>query len=284
MTFEEPARDIVPDVIDILRRFSHHVTDDPSREPEVFGNVTREKLRSFISQAKPIILVLPAFPWKNRNLDKVIGRHPDLGEELGLARLNHVCEEIRKVYIHGALLHLIADGPVYNGKPAPRGALKCHSLLKSIHLKDLLGIPDAEYYEYGLQLRALAGKRGFGSIQFRRLPDLLQDGNSDELSSDDYLSSVPSWRARLEADFLDVNFDVDQEVLKNEDTRLTYQGYVRLAEEDLKWGVQFGGKNVEHTDAYTAAAQDVAKGMIRRLIVRCKPLFSPNVYLYYLGI
>ncbi|KAF4537727.1 Pyoverdine dityrosine biosynthesis [Lasiodiplodia theobromae] len=246
MTFEEPARDIVPDVIDILRRFSHHVTDDPSREPAVFGSSTREKLRSFISQAKPIILVLPAFPWKNRNLDKVIGRHPDLGEELGLARLNHVCEEIRKVYVHGALLHLIADGPVYN---------------------DLLGIPDAEYYAYGLQLRALADKKGFGSIHFLRLPDLLQDGNSDELSTDDYLSSVPSWRARLEADFLDVNFDVDQEVLKNEDTRLTYQGYVRLAEEDLKWGVQFGGKNVEHTDAYTAAAQDVAKDMIRRLIM-----------------
>lgn len=88
----------------------------------------------------------------------------------------------------------------------------------------------------------------------------------------------------MEVDFLDADFDVDREVLKNEDTRLTYQGYVRLAEEDLKWGAQFDGKNVEHTEAYTAAAQDVAKGMIRRLIVRSKSMFAAEICLHHLGI
>lgn len=115
MSFEEPTRNVVEDVIGILKRFSQHANDDPSHETEVFKHDAREKLENFISERREITLVLPAFPWKNRNTEKVIGRHPDLGEELGLARLNHLCEEIRKVYMFGARVHLIADGPVYNG-------------------------------------------------------------------------------------------------------------------------------------------------------------------------
>ncbi|EKG16376.1 Pyoverdine biosynthesis [Macrophomina phaseolina MS6] len=118
MSFEEPTRNVVEDVIGILKRFSQHANDDPSHETEVFKHDAREKLENFISERREITLVLPAFPWKNRNIEKVIGRHPDLGEELGLARLNHLCEEIRKVYMFGARVHLIADGPVYNAPAA----------------------------------------------------------------------------------------------------------------------------------------------------------------------
>lgn len=129
MTFEETSRDVVADVIGILKRFSQHANDDPSHEAVVFKRDTWEKIDAFVSENREISLVLPAFPWKNRNLDKVIGPHPDLGEELGLARLNHLCEEIRKTYMFGARVHLIADGPVYNGMGTFKRNDRYHQLL-----------------------------------------------------------------------------------------------------------------------------------------------------------
>lgn len=70
-----------------------------------------------VSRGEPIKMLLPGFPFKSPNSrDKVLGKLPDLGEELALKHLNGLCENIKAVYEHGAEIHITSDGLVYNGK------------------------------------------------------------------------------------------------------------------------------------------------------------------------
>lgn len=102
-------------ILAVLRQFSQHEAQPASNERPAYEAVVANRLREFDEAGESISLLLPAFPWKNPNTDKVLGPSPDLGEELGLARLNHLCKEVGKIYPRGARLILVADGPVYNG-------------------------------------------------------------------------------------------------------------------------------------------------------------------------
>jgi pyoverdine/dityrosine biosynthesis protein Dit1 len=62
-------------------------------------------------------MILPAFPFKSPNASsKVLGNMPDFGEELALAHLNGLCQNIGEVYDPGADVYISSDGLVYNGK------------------------------------------------------------------------------------------------------------------------------------------------------------------------
>lgn len=116
MKFEYAPDKVPQKIVEVLKRFCLHLSKDghPKDVGMVFGSVS-EKLKINITANQPITMVLPAFPWKSPNQDKVLGSGADLGEEMSLAKLNHLCGEISKVYPYGARLILICDGPVYNG-------------------------------------------------------------------------------------------------------------------------------------------------------------------------
>lgn len=70
-----------------------------------------------IVKQEPIRMILPAFPFKSPNArNKVLGNMPDFGEELALAHLNGLCQNIGEVYAPGADVYISSDGLVYNGK------------------------------------------------------------------------------------------------------------------------------------------------------------------------
>lgn len=113
----------------------------------------------------------------------------------------------------------------------------------------------------------MAARKEFNFIRFLRLSDLLPSGNSIELSKEAYLASVPGLREQLETDFLDKTFDVEQEIRSNPDTKITYEGYVKLADEDLRWSSTLDKEVLSTPSLYDEAAKEAAKGMIKRLIV-----------------
>ncbi|KAG0156495.1 hypothetical protein PDIDSM_3674 [Penicillium digitatum] len=247
MKFEYDPDEVPHKVIEVLKRFCLHSTNDGHQKDvgRVFESVP-EKLRINISANQPITMVLPAFPWKSPNQDKVLGDGTDLGEEMGLAKLNHLCEEISKVYPYGAQLILICDGPVYN---------------------DLVGVPDAEYYDYGIELRNIAQEKHFSSIQFTRLTNLLGLGDGEKISKADYLRLVPSCRETLMSPlYFDPRFDIDHELKTNPDTKTTYESYFSRISEDLKWAKGFDPLVAADTALYAAEVSKMAKTMINRLI------------------
>jgi pyoverdine/dityrosine biosynthesis protein Dit1 len=74
----------------------------------------KARLSNHISQQKPLQLLLVGFPSKSTNTEtKVIGPTVDLGEYIALITLNHIVEQISKIYSPGAHMTIISDGVLY---------------------------------------------------------------------------------------------------------------------------------------------------------------------------
>nr|APZ79615.1 FisH1 [Fischerella sp. SAG 46.79]AQY10094.1 NifI1 [Fischerella sp. SAG 46.79] len=71
------------------------------------------KIQSFIEHNEPIHFILPAFPAKSPNPQKVLGPMPDMGERVALQFLQNLCNQISKVYPPGAKITICSDGRVF---------------------------------------------------------------------------------------------------------------------------------------------------------------------------
>lgn len=104
-------------ILAVLRRFSQLEGQKQPNETHGYGTVASSKIELSYTSRSPIPLLLPAAPFKNSSPLKVLDtKNPDFAEELGLARLDHLCNELAKVYRYGAELTIVSDGPVYNGE------------------------------------------------------------------------------------------------------------------------------------------------------------------------
>jgi L-tyrosine isonitrile synthase len=74
-------------------------------------------MRKIVKKMKlhqPLRFLLPAFPAKSPNPQKTSGIYPDLGEVIGLVKLNNMCEKISQVYPPGAEVIICSDGRVFS--------------------------------------------------------------------------------------------------------------------------------------------------------------------------
>lgn len=58
--------------------------------------------------------VLPAFPCKSSNTEKVYEQAPDRGEELALRRLIEVSRKVKEIYPPGLKVYIVSDGHVFS--------------------------------------------------------------------------------------------------------------------------------------------------------------------------
>lgn len=72
------------------------------------------KIISAVKNNKPITFILPAFPGKSPNPEKVLGQLPDLAERLSLHFLGNLCQQIKKFYTPGIKIILCSDGRVFS--------------------------------------------------------------------------------------------------------------------------------------------------------------------------
>ncbi|MCP4911789.1 MAG: L-tyrosine/L-tryptophan isonitrile synthase family protein [Oligoflexia bacterium] len=72
------------------------------------------KIEEHCLKHEKLKFILPAFPAKSSNPDKTSGILPDLGEFIGLARLNQFCKDIQDLYLPGAEVIICSDGRVFN--------------------------------------------------------------------------------------------------------------------------------------------------------------------------
>ncbi|SDY96650.1 L-tyrosine/L-tryptophan isonitrile synthase family protein [Hymenobacter psychrophilus] len=110
------------------------------------------KLHYYIRQGLPIHLILPAFPAKSPNPHKVLGKLPDLGEEIALTFLQSLCDAIGQVYAPGARISICADGRVF---------------------ADLVQVSDADVSAYNEVLKQLIEQLGTPALDVINLEDLL---------------------------------------------------------------------------------------------------------------
>ncbi|KAK4678468.1 hypothetical protein QC764_307890 [Podospora pseudoanserina] len=190
-----------------------------------------------------IKMCLPAFPFKSPNDKcKVLGRLPDMAEQFALAHLNGLCAAIEDIYPPGAELTIISDGLVYN---------------------DLLGVPDRHVWAYGQALRDLAVEKGFGNnIKFSRLQDLLHVFPGNDLDEITYVANATEFRRALLNTFGRPDFDASVEICCNEDTCMTYRGYIKFLETDLRHVYPLGSDRSK--SKFKRGTEHIAKNMLMR--------------------
>jgi pyoverdine/dityrosine biosynthesis protein Dit1/AcrR family transcriptional regulator len=118
------------------------------------------KVRRFVAGNEPVHLLLPAFPAKSPNTSKVLGRLPDMAEELALEFLEGVCREIREFYAPGARVTVCSDGRVFS---------------------DLVGVREADVTEYGREMASMLARLGVESLDTLNLEDLFDIDDKEAL-------------------------------------------------------------------------------------------------------
>ncbi|RDW91637.1 hypothetical protein BP5796_02802 [Coleophoma crateriformis] len=211
----------------------------PATRKSVDRSTIENMVSSTVGRKQPIHLVLPAFPFKSpNNIEKVLGKLPDKGEELALHTLDGLCAQIDEFY-PGTTLSIISDGLVYN---------------------DLLGVTDEDVWNYGSALRKLAREK-FPRISFARLSKLISDDCPEPLTREDYLEHAAWYRSEVISKNLPKDFDVNLEIKHQINSLLTYRGYIKFLATDLKHEPSRQGKTNSQVKKMN---EKVAKKMIHR--------------------
>ncbi|TDZ17109.1 Spore wall maturation protein DIT1 [Colletotrichum orbiculare MAFF 240422] len=208
--------DIAHKIMDVFQSYGRHILPEGETEHTWIGRkMFLPRVEQYIRDNVPVKMIIPSFPWKSINrVDKVIGTLPDLGEDLALARLNALCVEIGKVYSGGAEVHIATDGLVFN---------------------DVVGISDDETWEYGSTLMKMAAEKGYRGIKLLRVMDFLgmTDGKT-AMTREQYMSQVGEARRQLESQFGNALDEVRRMIDTDNDTLMTYRGFIRFLEVDLR--------------------------------------------------
>ena len=127
---------------------------------------------------------------------------------------------------------------------------------------DLLGIPDRETWAYGEALRTMAIQKGFRQVDFSRLKDLVNFPLPEKLEEIIYVANATNFRRFLFNQYGKDNLDIDHEIATNPDTRMTYLGYRRFLESDLRYIFPLGEGRSNHS--YKRDVKYLAKQMLIR--------------------
>lgn len=98
---------------------------------------------SAVNENKPVTFILPAFPGKSPNPEKVLGPLPDHAERLSLNFLGTLCQRIKNFYTPGIKIILCSDGRVFsdvvgmNESDVTAYQLELNKLIKEMSLADL---------------------------------------------------------------------------------------------------------------------------------------------------
>lgn len=204
--------EISDDIMGVLARY-RLVHQNDINKPWAARAMFRTQVEKFVTRQEPVLLSLPAFPFKSPNKHvKVLGTLPDMGEEVALSHLQGLCSGIRDVYQPGADVYIVSDGLMYN---------------------DILGISDSETWRYGEALAKMATECGCSNIKFLRLPMLLGEDGNGPTTEEEYLKNISYYRDNIIERYLPAGFDVEAHIKKDTDSTLTYRGYIKFLETDL---------------------------------------------------
>ncbi|PMB51086.1 pyoverdine biosynthesis protein [Fischerella thermalis CCMEE 5201] len=143
-----------------------------------------QKTMFFIEQEKPIHFVLPAFPAKSPNPEKVLGFLPDMGEKISLKFLQSLCEQIREIYAPGVQITICSDGRVFS---------------------DLVCVEDENVTAYGREIQEIIHEIGADSIDIFNLEDVFRNMNFDQMRQEAiqrYGESLESLRSNVKNDHI----------------------------------------------------------------------------------
>ncbi|WP_347901813.1 isocyanide synthase family protein [Pseudomonas purpurea] len=239
---QSTASVILDEILQYRRRFSA-ADQDLSAENRLVRHTQLPRIEAFVAQNRPIEFVLPAFPAKSPNPNKVLGEVPDMAEKLSLTFLNEVCRTIQQHYAPGARLTICSDGHVFS---------------------DLIGVSDATINVYQDQIKALIRDENLQHLAVLNLGDIQEFspliGNYDALRD----TLIKGYADPLDA--------IRDQLISDEDGTRLYRAITRFLFEDGLLPDYQGSKTALQRDA-----RQRAYGVIQsswawgNLLARCFP-------------
>ncbi|HBD9373695.1 TPA: isocyanide synthase family protein [Legionella pneumophila] len=149
------------------------------------------KIISAVKKNEPVTFILPAFPGKSPNPEKVLGPLPDHAERLSLNFLGTLCQRIKTFYTPGIKMILCSDGRVFsdvvgmNESDVTAYQVELDRLINEMSLADL-SIFNLDYFYKDLhfvQMRDELMKRYGQSLDF--LKHKIRNGAKPSASPDE---------------------------------------------------------------------------------------------------
>ncbi len=190
-------------ILDVLFRHRRLLQEDGGADAtawtEAEGGPHLGRLLDAITGDLPVHLILPAFPAKSPNRLKTLGVAPDLGERIGLRRLQQICDEIAAVYSPGARCTICSDGHVFS---------------------DLVGVPDPDVDAYRDGILQLLQELSAASLATFSLTEAFGAADYDTL------------REELLIGFAEPQSQLRQRVCDEPEARTQFNGIHRFLFED----------------------------------------------------
>ncbi|KAK6459086.1 Pyoverdine/dityrosine biosynthesis protein-domain-containing protein [Scheffersomyces xylosifermentans] len=214
----------------IADKFAHEIknTIDGDKWDLVGKSSFKKSVNFFTSKWQTLEAVLPAFPCKSSNFEKVAGTMPDKGEELALRKLIRFSESIRRVYPPGIIIWIVSDGHVFS---------------------DCIAVDDNIVNEYGRALKELYLRikpEDSNPVRFCSLPEIfsLESSNFLEDTLEDvelghYLPTIIDDESELCRKILVTACDTDsgklrEDIKTDNHPRLhLFRGFSKFMTEDL---------------------------------------------------
>lgn len=117
------------------------------------SNIHLSKILSAVREYKAIEFVLPSFPGKSPNYEKVLGHLPDYAETLSFSFLGNLCKKIKHYYTPGIKIILCSDGRVFsdvvgmNESHVTEYQTELNKLIRELALKDISTFNLDDYYK-----------------------------------------------------------------------------------------------------------------------------------------
>ena len=148
----EIAKRILAEVM-LFRRVPESIKSCGDLDCQKCSSPHLSKIISAVRGNKPVTFVLPAFPGKSPNLEKVLGTLPDHAERLSLNFLGTLCQRIKKYYSPGIKIILCSDGRVFsdvvgmNENDVTAYQIELERFIKDMSLSDLSTFNLDNFYE-----------------------------------------------------------------------------------------------------------------------------------------
>jgi len=227
-----PDREQTQLAVDILRQlFTHRRlqadTGTCVRNPcEQCFALHLPKVRRFVAANEPIHFLLPAFPAKSPNPQKVLGRLPDMAEETALRFLEGVSDELKHVYSPGARISICSDGRVFS---------------------DLVGVTDEDVSNYSVELRLMMERISARALDFFSMEDLFD------------VEDHATMREQLVIHYADSLAAIENRAHQHEHHRTLFNGIQRFLFED-----RLGVGTTKSRNQVRNECKDLAYQVIRR--------------------
>ena len=167
---------------------------------QVGKSLLAQKIDAYVASHSTINFVMLGYPMKSSNdRDKVIGKLPDLAEEVSLKNFERFNKLVKEIYSPGVNINIVNDGYVFN---------------------DLLEVEDrtvAEYQEISTDMGKDAPMLWWNLMDFY--------GKKH--------GSLSSMRGAVMEDFGVTNQELERRILMDPDVNFLYRGMIRFMMEEL---------------------------------------------------